>query len=163
MVLFKEIMIVSGGRNFKQENLPFNILNLRTLRWSSLPGINRFRHTSWCHQGVLFTYGGFESHSPDLPTKSLDCREILSLLEPLPNLKKQIAALGVSGDQKLAVSLHQSMHSKYDLNENVVIARTHVPNMVQFYPLNSLQREAGKIKSKTNGSQRRCAGRFQNA
>lgn len=150
MVIFKQIMIIVGGRNFKQENLPFDILNLRTLRWSTLPGLDRFRHVSWCYHGVLYTFGGFESHNPNIPTKSLKKREILKLLEPLPILKKQIASLGVTGDQKMGTSLHQSMYTKYDLNENVVVARTHIPNMVKFYPLNSLQREAGKIKSRDN-------------
>jgi hypothetical protein len=70
------------------------------------------------------------------------------LLAPLPALKKQIAFLGVAGDQKMGTSLHQSMYTKYGLNQNVVVARTHIPNMVKFYPLNSLQKEAGKIRSK---------------
>jgi len=152
-VLFKEIMIVLGGRNYEQETLPVNILNLRNLRWSCLPGFSRFRHTSWCTHGQLLTFGGFESHNPDKPTDVLDKKAILKVLEPLPNLKKQIKALGLAGDQKLATSLHQSMHTKYDLSENVVVAHTQVPNIVHLYPLTSLQREAGKIKSKINSSQ----------
>lgn len=156
MVLFKEIMIILGGRNFQQENLSIDILNLRNLRWSSLPGISRFRHASWCTQGKLFTFGGFESHNPDKPTNTLDQRHILALLEPLPHLKKQIAALGLSGDQKLVTSLHQSMHTKYDLNEHVMVARIPMPNRVHLYPLNSLQREAEKIKSKDDQSVTAC-------
>lgn len=147
LVLFKEILIVLGGRNSQQEHLPIDILNLKTLRWSTLPGLSRFRHCSWCLEGDLFTFGGFEAHQPDKPTNTLDKREILKILTPLPFLKKQIASLGKSGDQKLVTSLHQSMHTKYDLNQNVVVARTKSPNIVHFYPLNSLQKEAGKINS----------------
>lgn len=147
-------MIILGGRNFRQENLSVDILNLRNLRWSSLPGISRFRHANWCTQGKLFTFGGFESHDPDRPTNSLHQQDILALLDPLPHLKSQIEALGLSGDQKLATSLHQSMHTKYDLNENVMVARIPVPNRIHLYPLNSLQREAGKIKSKNDESVR---------
>ena len=150
MVLFKEVMIILGGCNFNQQNLSVDILNLKNLRWSSLPGISRFRHTSWCSQDTLFTYGGFESDNPDKPTNNLNKQQILDLLDPLPHLKKQISALSTSGDQKLATSLHQSMHTKYDLSENVLVARVKVPNRVHLYPLNFLQKEAGKIKSKND-------------
>ena len=150
MILYKEILVVLGGRNSKNENLPTDILNLKNLQWSTLPGIDRFRHASWCLEGDLFTFGGFQVHEPDRPTNILDKRNILKLLEPLPLLKKQIANLEKNGDKKIVTSIHQSMHTKYDLNENVLVAKTKSPNIVKYYPLNSLQRERDKLNSKIN-------------
>lgn len=151
MIIYKQLVLIVGGRNNKNESLSLDILNLSYLRWSKLPGINRFRHGSWSNSGFLYIFGGFESNQPDTPTNELLQANILDLLTPLPTLKKQIIDLGKSGSSKLADSLHQSMFNKYDLNPNVVVARIESkknPSMIHIFPLHSLQKEADKLKSK---------------
>lgn len=135
--------------------MSLDILDLSQLKWYKIPGINRFRHSTWINGSKLYIFGGFESNSPDVPTDHLLQASILKLLDPLPNIQKQLSELMNSTSQNLVESLHQSMFKKYDLTSNVVVAhigkqKNTPPNMIHLYPLNALHKEAGKLKSNCN-------------
>ena len=153
MIVYKEIVMVVGGRNNLQQSLPTDILNLKHLKWSKIPGINRFRHGSWINSGVLYNYGGFESSMPDAPTDKLQKSNIMELLSPLDSLKQQLFDSSKSKELQLSKSLHMSNFNKYNLNENVVVVQLESrnrPKIINLYPLNSLHKESEKINSKLN-------------
>ena len=131
-----------------------DVFNLRTLKWSQLPGINNFRHSSWTNTGLLYSYGGFETSKPDVPIGRLFQKNILDMLESAPVLREQLASLkGLSSEAK-EQRLQESILNKYEINPNVVVARieeqraSNANTALHYYPLNALQKEPEKINSK---------------
>lgn len=140
--------------------MPMDVFNLRTLKWSQLPGIHNFRHSSWTNTGLLYSYGGFETSKPDVPIGRLFQKNILDMLESAPVLREQLASLkGLSSEAK-EQRLQESILNKYEINPNVVVARieeqraSNANTALHYYPLNALQKEPEKINSRVLG----CGG-----
>lgn len=151
MVIFKELVFLIGGRNSSNRKMETDVFNLRTLKWSQLPGIHNFRHCSWTNTGLLYSYGGFETSKPDVPIGRLFQKNILDMLESAPNLREQLASLKGLSQEAKEQRLQESILNKYEINPNVVVARIEeqrpTNRALHYYPLNALQKEPEKINS----------------
>jgi len=65
-------MLVVGGRtNNVGENVPLEVYDTESSDWLRFPPVQRFRHSCWLIDNFLYVHGGFEQHSPNIPTKSI--------------------------------------------------------------------------------------------
>ena len=150
MVIFKEVLMLVGGRNGTSESLPIDVLNLRTMEWFRLKTLSRFRHTSWQTRGYLMTFGGFESSQIEEPALKLLKWHILQLFEKIPEVYQHLKK---DQEDELEQALQKSF-VKYNLATEVVVARlerSKVKKHVELFPLSSLQRAADKIRGKPMG------------
>jgi protein phosphatase len=71
-VFYKKSLIIVGGRgNEAGKRLPTSVYDTETCEWKDIPGVDRFRHSSWIVGHLLFSYGGFNHVSPSSPTADL--------------------------------------------------------------------------------------------
>lgn len=65
-------MIVLGGRtNTVGENVLMEIYETENSEWKKFNSIQRFRHTIWAVDQIIYMHGGFENETPNIPTNSI--------------------------------------------------------------------------------------------
>jgi len=66
------LMIVLGGRtNTVGENVLMEIYETENSEWKKFSSIQRFRHTVWAVDQIIYMHGGFENETPNIPTNSI--------------------------------------------------------------------------------------------
>lgn len=88
------VMVVIGGRtNSPTEAVGIETYDTETSEWTKIPGMLRFRHTSWLLENYLYIFGGFEHDSPNIPTDSLAKINLLSAFQSNEKLLGKIQPL----------------------------------------------------------------------
>ena len=65
-------MIVLGGRtNTVGENVLMEVYETENSEWKKFSSIQRFRHTVWAVDQIIYMHGGFENETPNIPTNSI--------------------------------------------------------------------------------------------
>ena len=83
-------MIVLGGRtNTVGENVQLEVYETESSEWKKFNSLQRFRHTVWAIESTIFTHGGFENETPNIPTNSIMKIDLAALFKDnIPLLKK---------------------------------------------------------------------------
>ena len=71
-LFLNSVMVVVGGRtNNVGKTVPFEAYDTETSEWFSFQSAKRFRHASWCIEGMIYAHGGFQQDSPNIPTDAI--------------------------------------------------------------------------------------------
>lgn len=80
-------MIVLGGRtNTVGENVQLEIYETESSEWKKFQSLQRFRHTVWSIESVIYMHGGFENETPNIPTNSIMKIDLANLFKSNPAL-----------------------------------------------------------------------------
>lgn len=80
-------MIVLGGRtNTVGENVQLEIYETESSEWKKFNSLQRFRHTVWSIDTVVYMHGGFENETPNIPTNTIMKIDLAQLFKNTPNL-----------------------------------------------------------------------------
>jgi hypothetical protein len=81
-------MMVLGGRtNTVGENVHLEVYETESSEWKKFNSLQRFRHTVWAIDTVIFMHGGFENETPNIPTNSIMKIDLNNLFKNSPVLQ----------------------------------------------------------------------------
>ena len=84
-------MMVLGGRtNTVGENVQLEVYETESSEWKKFNSLQRFRHTVWAIDTVIFMHGGFENETPNIPTNSIMKIDLAQLLKNTPPLLQKL-------------------------------------------------------------------------
>ena len=148
MICSNDLVLIMGGRNNSTSittEIPINVYNLENSEWMRFEGINRFRHVSWLSYNMLYTHGGFENNTPNIPTDLLTCIDLNEMMASYPNLLKNIEM--PKGSKIVENTLVSDAEPLYQLNSDVLVAHCREDkNTVQLVNLNDLPQEPQKLE-----------------
>jgi protein phosphatase len=79
------LMVVLGGRtNTVGENVQLEVYETESSEWKKFNSLQRFRHTVWTQESIIFCHGGFENDTPNIPTNSIMKLDLAALLKSTP-------------------------------------------------------------------------------
>eukprot|EP00927_Polykrikos_kofoidii_P077036 TRINITY_DN7402_c0_g1_i1.p1 TRINITY_DN7402_c0_g1~~TRINITY_DN7402_c0_g1_i1.p1 ORF type:complete len:859 (+),score=127.67 TRINITY_DN7402_c0_g1_i1:351-2579(+) len=81
-----KLLIVGGRGSDVNKSLPTALYDTETCEWRNLPSVNRFRHSTWGGDNLLFAYGGFDHKSPSAPTGDLQVIDIEAAIQASQNV-----------------------------------------------------------------------------
>jgi protein phosphatase len=88
---FYNFMIILGGRTDEDhKSIPIEIYDTETSEWTELANFNKFRHSSWIVDNLLFTHGGFDYLTPMVSKNDLVMIDIIKLLNTSNALSKRL-------------------------------------------------------------------------
>ena len=100
-------MLVVGGRtNNVGENVPLEVYDTESSDWLRFPAVQRFRHSSWMIENFLYVHGGFEQHSPNIPTKSIikiDINKFFQSQSGSNRLEDNALSVSFAGDRQTSM------------------------------------------------------------
>ena len=80
-------MMVLGGRtNTVGENVQLEVYETESSEWKKFNSLQRFRHTVWAMDTVIYMHGGFENETPNIPTNSIMKIDLAGLFKTSPIL-----------------------------------------------------------------------------
>jgi len=66
------LMMVLGGRtNNVGENVQLEVYETESSEWKKFSTLQRFRHTVWALDHLIYMHGGFENETPNIPTNTI--------------------------------------------------------------------------------------------
>jgi len=81
------LMMVLGGRtNTVGENVQLEVYETESSEWKKFNSLQRFRHTVWAIDSVIYMHGGFENETPNIPTNSIMKIDLAQLFKNSPAL-----------------------------------------------------------------------------
>jgi protein phosphatase len=84
-------MIVLGGRTDEDlKSIPIEVYVTETSEWFELASFNKFRHSSWIVDNLLFTHGGFDYTSPMISKNDLVMIDMIKLMITKNTLSKKL-------------------------------------------------------------------------
>lgn len=84
-------MLVLGGRtNTVGENVQLEVYETESSEWRKFTSLQRFRHSVWAVDAVVFMHGGFENETPNIPTNSIMKLDLMELFQKVPQLTAKL-------------------------------------------------------------------------
>src|SRR5258708_3104715 len=89
-------MMVLGGRtNTVGENVQLEVYETESSEWKKFNSLQRFRHSIWAVESVIYIHRGFQNQTPNIPTNSIMKIDLDNLLKNTPVLLQKLEqALG---------------------------------------------------------------------
>ena len=148
MICSNDLVLIVGGRNNSTApnvDIPMNVYNLETSEWLKFSGVNRFRHVCWLFSNFLYTHGGFENNSPNVPTDLLTYVDLHEIFANYPDLLKNVdtpsTGMMVENNQPADTEM------RYQLNYDVLVAHCRDDkNTIQYININDLPQEPQKLE-----------------
>ena len=127
------LMIVLGGRtNTVGENVQLEVYETESSEWRKFNSLQRFRHTIWAIDSVIFMHGGFENETPNIPTNTIMKLDLLALFKSVPVLVTKL-------EQSLGAMKKRGAGNASDIS-------TEGTDGKRTPPMQSLARENNKIR-----------------
>ncbi len=112
ILFYYNFMIVLGGRTDDDiKNIPIEVYDTESSEWTELANFNKFRHSSWLSENLIFTHGGFDYASPMISKNDLVMIDLIKLLNSNSNLTKKLDKV-LESVKKLSIGNSQNNNSK---------------------------------------------------
>ena len=100
ITIFYNFLIVLGGRDETNNELPIEIYDIKTLKWFQAIFLNKFRHTTWIVDDLIYIHGGFQLNNNFIPTNDIIKINLIKLFYSNDILKKEYNELKKNIDKK---------------------------------------------------------------
>lgn len=91
---YYKFLIILGGRLSEEgKDIPIQVYDTETSEWAQVSYLNKFRHTSWLSENMLYSHGGFDNSSPQISKNDLFMIDLLKLFSTDNVLKTKLDSI----------------------------------------------------------------------